>query len=171
MGENLTENSNKSCSTYLPGKNSNKQSRATISRIIEEDSSMDNSEKIHQNSMLQKHCVPSGQQHALFRDVFLGGAATCVLFNSTPTLSNFSSTNNSNAVITEPLFSFWILSKLGPKKFVLSWLLTKKNWKLSCIIWPRSCASELQLKGIYKLKLSLCLNSQIDSNNCSMCKK
>ena len=51
--ENLTENSNKSCSTNLPGKNSNKQSRATISRIIEEDSSIDNSEKIHQNSMLQ----------------------------------------------------------------------------------------------------------------------
>ena len=52
--ENLTENSNKSCSTNLPGKNSNKQSRATISRINEEDSSsMDNSEKINQTSTLQ----------------------------------------------------------------------------------------------------------------------
>ena len=122
--------------------------------------------------LFSEHCVPSGQQHALFRDVFLGGAATCVLFNSSPTLSNFSSTINTNAVITEPLFSFWILSKLGPKKLVLSWLLAKKkHLKLSCIIWPRSCASELQLKGICKLKLSLCLNSQIDSNNSSMCKK
>lgn len=110
--ENLTEN--------LTEKNSKQSSEAgaAISRINEEDdiSSSDNADEINQNSMLMmqhKHCVPSEQQHALFRDVFLGGSATCVLFNSTtpttPTsfsMSNLSSTINSNAVITEPLFSF-----------------------------------------------------------------